>query len=232
MDTSPILEWQNLVGGKFIAKVNRFAAYVDVSGVPYYVHVPNPTLAAELLRPGADVLMAVLPPPHKTKFRLIAANTGDLWATLDTAIPNVVFREGIRRSLFAEFTGRTVLKEGVRLGNSLIDFLLSGPRPCYVEIKSCTLVRDGTALFPDAITERGRRHLRELEGAVKSGAESHMVWIVQRPDANDLRPYKERDPQFAAEMIRARDVGVGFIAYRCSFDGQSLRLQGRLPVIT
>ncbi len=230
MNSTPIIEWPDLVGGRFISKVNRFAAYVDVSGTTYYVHVPNPTAAPELLRPGAHVLMTKLSPNHKTRFRLLAAKVGDLWATLDTAVPNVVFREGISRGLFPEFAGRTVRKEGVRLGRSIIDFLLSGVRPSYVEIKSCTLVRDGTALFPDAITERGLRHLRELELAVASGADAALMWIIQRPDARNLRPYKERDPKFSAEVTRAHRAGVQFLAYCCSFDGSSLRLEGSVPV--
>jgi sugar fermentation stimulation protein A len=174
--------------------------------------------------------MIRLSPTHKTKFRLIAAKTGDLWATLDTAIPNRVFREGIKRSLFPEFTGTAVLKEGIKLGRSLIDFQLTGQRPSYAEVKSCTLVVDRIALFPDAITERGRRHLRELEAAVARGARAYMAWMIQRPDARGLTPYVRKDPEFAAETIRASRVGVGFLAYKCSFGGKSLRLVGSVPV--
>jgi sugar fermentation stimulation protein A len=143
-----------------------------------------------------------------------------------------VFREGIRHSLFTEFIGRTVKKENVRLGKSIIDFQLSGRETTFVEVKSCTMVVDGTALFPDAVTERGSRHLRELEAAVAGGALAFMVWIIQRPDAERLKPYRMRDPKFAAELVRARDAGVGLLAYRCSFDTRSLRLVGRVPVLT
>jgi sugar fermentation stimulation protein A len=231
LDASVIIEWHDLVMGSFVSKVNRFAAHVEVSGTVCYTHVPNPTLATELLKPGAEVLLARLSPGHKTEFRLLAAKSGSLWATIDTSVPNVVFREGIRRSLFAEFAGAVVKKEGVRLGRSLIDFLLSDGKPIYVEVKSCTLVRDGTALFPDAVTERGFRHLRELEGVVASGGTAYLVWIVQRPDAERLMPYREKDPMFAAEVVRAQDIGVSFLAYSCSFDASCLRLIGRLPVV-
>jgi sugar fermentation stimulation protein A len=205
---------------------------VEVSGIEYYTHVPNPTPAAELLKLGADVLLIRMSTHHKTKYRLLAARTGSLWATLDTSISNRVFREGIKHSLFREFIGRTVKKENVRLGKSIIDFQLSGRRVTYVEVKSCTLVLKGTALFPDAVTERGSRHLRELEAAVAGGSQAFMVWIIQRPDAEKLEPYKTKDPKFAAELVRVCDAGVGLFAYRCSFDTQKLRLVGRVPVMT
>jgi sugar fermentation stimulation protein A len=232
LESNSLIEWHDLVGGRFVAKVNRFAAVVEVSGIEHYVHVPNPTPAAELLKLGADVLLIKAPPHRKTEYRLLAARTGSLWATLDTSIPNRVFREGIRHSLLKEFVGRTVKKENVRLGKSIIDFQLSGRKTTYVEVKSCTMVVDGTALFPDAVTERGSRHLRELEAAVAGGAQAFMVWVIQRPDAERLKPYQMRDPKFAAELVRARDVGVGLLAYRCSFDTHNLRLVGQVPVIT
>jgi sugar fermentation stimulation protein A len=232
MKSDALIEWDDLVRGSFVAKVNRFAATVQVSGTEHYTYVPNPTPAAELLKLGADVLLIRMSPHHKTKYRLIAARTGSLWATLDTSIPNVVFREGIKRSLFREFAGRTVKKENVRLGRSVIDFQLSGRKTTYVEVKSCTLVLNGTALFPDAVTERGSRHLRELEVAVASGAQAFMVWIIQRPDAERLKPYKMKDPKFAAELVKARSAGVRLLAYRCSFDARNLMFVGRVPVMT
>lgn len=230
MDPFALITWDTLVRGHFIAKVNRFAARVEVFASECYTYVQNPTPAAELLKPGADVLLVEMSPNHKTRFRLIAARAGKLWATLDTSIPNVTFREGIRRSLFEEFAGRTVKNENVRLGRSIIDFQLSGEKTTYVEVKSCSLVRKGTALFPDAVTERGRRHLKELEEAVAGGAEAFMVWIIQRPDARELEPCRQKDPRFASELVRARRAGVQLLAYRCSFDGQTLRLVGQVPV--
>lgn len=113
----------------------------------------------------------------------------------------------------------------------MIDFQLSGNVPTFVEVKSCSLVSHGIALFPDAVTERGRRHLRELEKAASQGAQAHMVWIIQRPDAVELRPYKEKDPGFAEETIVARRAGVRTLAYKCSFDGRALRLAGRVKVM-
>jgi sugar fermentation stimulation protein A len=224
------LEWEGLARGTFVRKVNQFAAWVSISDNEYYTYVPNPTPAAELLSPGADVLLVPTPSKPKTKFRLLAAETGSLWATLDTSLPNVVFREGVRHSLFEDFAGRVVVKENVRLGRSVIDFLLSGTVLAYVEVKSCTLVRDGTALFPDAVPERGRRHLLELEGALSRGAEAVMVWIVQRPDAIELRPYPKKDPKFSEELSRAKEIGVRILAYRYSFDTKALRLVGRISV--
>jgi sugar fermentation stimulation protein A len=166
MKSDALIEWHDLVGGRSVAKVNRFAAMIEVSGIEYYTYVPNPTPAAELLKLGADVLLVRMSPNHKTRYRLLAARVGSLWATLDTSIPNRVFRDGIRHSLFTEFIGRSVKKENVRLGKSIIDFQLSGRKATYVEVKCGTLVLRGTALFPDAVTERGTRHLRELEAAV------------------------------------------------------------------
>ena len=231
LNLPPLIEWDDLVQGRFIEKVNRFAGYVEVAGVRCYTHIPNPTPARELLTEGADVLLIKTPGSKKTKFRLLAAKSGSIWATLDTAVPNVVFREAIGRALLPEFAGRAIKKEGARLGKSIIDFQLSGGSSAYVEVKSCTLVRNGTALFPDAITERGRRHLTELEMAVSNGGEAYMVWIIQRPDAEELKPFREKDPAFAEETVRAKDTGVGLLAYKCRFDTHSLSLVGRVPVV-
>jgi len=227
-----VLVWNDLILGAFVTKVNRFAGTVIVNGVPSYVYISNPTLTSELLKCGTPVLMQRHPRGKKTAFRLIAAKRGKIWATLDTAIPNLVFREAVRRAAIKEFSSYRIIGENVRFGRSLIDFLLvRGRKLAYVEVKSCTLVEKGIAKFPDAVTKRGLRHLRELEEAVKKGNEAYMVWVIQRPDAKLLVSFWEKDPEFSRELIRAERVGVSLLAYKCHFDGHHLTLLSKVPVV-
>jgi sugar fermentation stimulation protein A len=120
----------------------------------------------------------------------------------------------------------------VSFGHSRIDFLLEGParRPCLVEVKSITLVVDGLGCFPDAVTARGRRHLRELAAVVEAGYRAAVVFVVQRDDATGMRPHDESDPEFGRALREVAGQGVEVYAYGCDVDAGRIEIEGALPV--
>jgi sugar fermentation stimulation protein A len=131
----------------------------------------------------------------------------------------------------ADFEGYSVERVEVPLGDSRIDLLLSGNEGlCYVETKSVNLVVDGRALFPDAPTERGRRHLGELADAVASGHRARAVFIVQRGDAVEMAPHREADELFGEALDRAVALGVEALAYRCRVTPREITITGSIPV--
>jgi|YelNatPaOPRAMG01_1025707.scaffolds.fasta_scaffold01499_15 sugar fermentation stimulation protein A len=232
MNGTIIKSWRGLKPGIFLRRSNRFAGEVLVDGLKRYVHIPNPTTAKDLLKRGASTLVLPNPDGYKTGFRLIAVHTGKMWVSIDTTIPNDVFKLGVKSSLLHPFRGYRIVKENVRLGDSVIDFLLrKGEETVYVEVKSCSLVVRRVALFPDAVTVRGTRQLIDLEKASAAGAKTYMVWIIQRPDAIALEPNHRKDPRFAKEMAKAKQLGVRYLAYKCIFSGSFISLIGRVPVL-
>ncbi|MGD1996400.1 MAG: DNA/RNA nuclease SfsA, partial [Anaerolineae bacterium] len=132
----------------------------------------------------------------------------------------------------APFADVTSIEPEVRRGESRLDFRLDGPRGVsWVEVKSVTLVEDGLALFPDAPTLRGRRHLEELMSLAQKKARAAIVFVVQRPDAAALAPHRAADPAFARALVDAARAGVETYAFRCAVTRQSLYLTSQLPVL-
>src|SRR5690606_448645 len=129
--------------------------------------------------------------------------------------------------------GYTVRKAEASWGQGRVDFLLSAPeKPEFlVETKSCNLVERGLALFPDAPTARGTRHLNELAEAVNQGYRAAVVWFVQRDDAQALAPHAQADPDFARALGKARDQGVEAYAYRCLVEPSGVTVLGEVPIV-
>ena len=136
------------------------------------------------------------------------------------ALANDLFERGLARDAIPEFTGYTRREREPALpDHGRTDFLLETPNgdSAYVEVKSCTHAEDGVAKFPNRQTERGRRHLRSLEALRNDGYETHVVFVVQRPDVDCFRPYREVDPEFAELLTRVREAGVEVHAIMTGF---------------
>ncbi|EKP95824.1 sugar fermentation stimulation protein [Thermaerobacter subterraneus DSM 13965] len=189
------------------------------------------------------------PPPSGTAGRAGSAaeggrrTAGDLllvsfngrWVSVDARMPNRLFAAALDRRALLPFAAYRRWQTEVPWGAGRLDFRLEGAgeplRPCLVETKSCNLVEDGTALFPDAPTARGARHLEELAQAVRQGWRAAVVWFVQRDDAARLAPHRRADPHFAAALARARAAGVEAYAYRCRVSPAGISLLGPIPVV-
>ena len=226
-----------LVEGRFFARRNRFAADVETGGVRCAAHVPNSGRMTELLVEGAPVLLrpATARPNgslRRTAFDLVMVSYRGRWVGIDARVPPGIVAEAWKRGLLLSLVAYTDLRHEVRYGESRLDLLLEGPPGrCYVEAKSVNLVEDGVALFPDAPTTRGVRHLRELARAVEEGHRGAVVFVVQRDDAQALSPNPTADPGFAAALRDVTDAGVEPYAIACTVTPRGLAPERLLPVL-
>ena len=222
-----------LVEGRFIKRLNRFAALVDVERREYLAHVPNSGRMGELLVPGFRVLLVPAPEGtnRKTSFDLALVDTGSALSSADARLPNKLVAEALNRKRMPQFASYPVTRAEQVFGESRLDFLLEGPGgQCYVETKSVTLVEDGVGLFPDAPTIRGVKHLRSLMAARAEGHQAAVVFVIQRADADAFAPHDVADPLLGATLREAVAAGVDAWAYRCRVSEQRIILADEVPV--
>lgn len=235
----------------FLERPNRYTVVAQLHGDRAIVraHCPNPGRLGELLVPGATVYLSVAAPSmamRKTGYdlRFVEHPEHGQLISLDTRLPNQLFAAGLHQGFFAPFLPYTHVAHEVPLVkadqqvtaatiHSRLDFRLTDPagQDCWVEIKSVSLVIAGCARFPDAVTERGRRHVLELAELVAAGGRAAIVFIVQRPDAHELRPQWQTDPAFGEALIAARQAGVAIYAYTCALTLQAVWLEREISVV-
>ena len=222
----------DLVEGIFLERVNRFLARVEVDGREVDVHVANSGRMKELFVPGWRVLVRPVSGDHrKTKFDLVLVDMGNALASADARMPNPLLAEGVANGHLQQFAGYTDMRREVIFGDSRLDLMLEGPSGrCYIEAKSVTLVTNGVALFPDAPTIRGAKHLRTLETALEAGHRAAVVFVVQRPDASAFATSDPSDPDLADALRSAVAAGVEAYAYNCEVTERSIRLDQALPI--
>ena len=197
------------------------------------VHVANSGRLRELLRPDNRMLLAPAPAgtKRKTAYDLALVEFEGVLVSADSRLPNALLQEAIEAGSLSEFAGYDHLSREITFGDSRLDMLLSSEQGrCYIEAKSVTLVEAGTGLFPDAPTERGRKHLGSLVEAVKQGHRAAVVFVIQRPDARAFRPSEEADPDFCQRLLAAARLGVKVYAYRCRVDRQEIEIADAVPV--
>ena len=222
-----------LVEGRFIKRLNRFAALVDVDRKEYLAHVPNSGRMHELLVPGYRVLLAPAPASasRKTAYDLALVDIGDTLSSADARLPNKLLAEAIAEDRLPQFDGYPAVRPEQVFGESRLDFLLEGPGgSCYVETKSVTLVENGVGLFPDAPTLRGVKHLHSLMAAREAGHEAAVIFVIQRADADTFAPHDVADPLLGTTLREAVAAGVKTWAYRCRVDEQSIVLSDEVRV--
>ena len=223
-----------LVEGRFIRRLNRFAALVDVERREYLAHVPNSGRMGELLVPGFRVLLVPAPEGanRKTAFDLALVDTGRALSSADARLPNKLVAEALIQRRMPQFADYPVARGEQVFGESRLDFLLDGPTgKCYVETKSVTLVEEGVGLFPDAPTIRGVKHLRSLMAAREAGHDAAVVFVIQRIDAEAFAPHDAADPLLGTTLREARDAGVAIWAYRCHVTESSIELADTVPAL-
>ena len=222
----------DLVEGRFVARLNRFAALVDVDGREELVHVANSGRMRELFVPGFRVLLKPRSGEHrKTRFDLALVDLGFALSSADARLPNSLVVEALESKALGQFSEYSQVNREVQFGESRLDLMLEGSNGrCYIETKSVTLVVDGVALFPDAPTERGAKHMRSLDQAVAQGHRAAVVFVVQRPDAVAFAPHETADPNFGSALRHSLSCGVEVFAYNCRVSEQSIELHSHLPV--
>lgn len=206
------MKYKNVVSGRFIERPNRFIARVEVDGVIETVHVKNTGRCGELLLPNAEVWLEPSDKAErKTKYDLITVRkcNGELF-NIDSQAPNKIAREWL------ETQGYDRIVPEYRYGASRIDFYMEkGEKRCLLEVKGCTLEVDGIGYFPDAPTERGVKHLRELIRAKGEGYDAAVAFVVQMNGINEVRPNTVTHPEFALALKEARSAGVEILFLQC-----------------
>ena len=210
-----------IVKAKFLSRPNRFIAIVEVEGKEVTVHVKNTGRCKELLPTGATVYLAAAEnPARKTPYDLVAVEKvrpdgSTLLINMDSQAPNEIAAEWLPVSRL--FPTDAILKREVTRGDSRFDFAVIAPNSpmAYVEVKGCTLEREGIAYFPDAPTERGVKHIRELTALAKAGHPTAILFVVQMKEITTLRPNDETHPAFGDALREARHAGVQILAVDC-----------------
>ena len=224
-----------LFHGTLIRRYQRFLADVQLDdGSLVTAHTPNTGSMLGCARPGSRVVLSKSGnPARKYAHSWELVHTDGVWVGINTLLPNRLVREGIENGAIAELAGYREIRSEVAYGTgSRIDLLLSGDAGrCYVEVKNVTLVEEGSALFPDAVTARGQKHLRELMEVVRLGHRGVTVFVVQRGDGERVRPADAIDPAYGALLREAAQAGVELLAYRAEVTLNRVHLNLRLPVL-
>ena len=220
-----------LVEARFIKRLNRFAALVRMEGQEVMVHVANTGRMGELLVPGRPVLLRpAAKPERKTAYDLMLVDLDFALCSTDSRLPPVLVQEAFLNGRLDQFDGYQEVRREVTFEESRFDLMLSGKEGiCYVETKSVNLVENHVALFPDAPTERGRKHLGTLAKAVVAGHRAAAFFVVQRADAEAFRPHLTADPAFAQALRDAAAQGVEVYAYNCEVTRCDITLHRRIP---
>jgi sugar fermentation stimulation protein A len=232
MEKPPDLEFYSLTAASFCSRPNRFVIRASLGGRIVRAACRDPGRLLELLRPGAALLLErSRDPRRRTRFTAVLVRHRGGWVSLVPALANRLFESALKRRAPGLPVAR-VLRREVPVGRSRIDFEIEGPRGnVLVEVKSATLVAAGRALFPDAPTARGTRHVRELIARCREGGRALAVFVVQRGDASSLSPHAANDPAFAEALGAARRAGVGLLAFTCRVTRRGIRLDRRIPVV-
>ncbi|HHX64622.1 MAG TPA: DNA/RNA nuclease SfsA [Chloroflexi bacterium] len=226
------MQFPDLVCGRFVRRDNRFVTTVQIDNELHAAHMANPGRMRELLDPGCRVWLApVHSTTRRTAYDLVLIEYGGIPVSVDSRLPNRLFYEALSDGLDLGRHYPQIETEVVR-GQSRLDFRLTGPAGvCWVEVKSVTLVENRVALFPDAPTVRGRRHLGELEEIVAAGQRALTVFVIQRPDADCFTPNRRTDPDFARALARAARAGVEVRAYTCDVSPRAIAIARRIAVV-
>lgn len=228
-----------LVEGVFLRRYKRFFADVEIDGQTVTAHCPNTGSMRACTEDRAPVrLLWHDNPKRKLPWTLEQICVDGRWILVNTGRPNRVVEEAVREGRIPELQGYDVVQRERRLGDSRVDLLLLdgaddpevARRICWVEVKNVTLVEGGVARFPDAVTARGTKHLRELAAALGPGRRAVLMLHVGHEGGEIVRPADDLDPVWAETVREAASQGVEVLARRCRMDGEGLVLGEAVPV--
>lgn len=223
------MQYTKMVPGIFLRRPNRFIAHIEIDGQEQVCHVKNTGRCRELLTPGAQVwCLDALSPTRKTRYDLIAVQKGERLINMDSQAPNHAAGEFLRDNGIGPLED---LRPETKHGNSRFDFSFTkGSQQCFLEVKGVTLENDGICAFPDAPTERGAKHLRELTQLAKEGYGAYVLFVIQMQDVRYLHPNDDTDPAFAAALREAAAAGVQILAYDCAVTPDTMTIRQNVPV--
>lgn len=220
--------YSKVIPAIFLSRPNRFIAHVLVDGKEEIAHVKNTGRCRELLLPGATVYLYCAPEdsPRKTKYDLIAVYKGDRLVNMDSQAPNAVSEEWLRKCL-----PHADIRREVTFGDSRFDFrIIEGEHTTFLEVKGVTLERDNIAMFPDAPTERGLKHLKELIRCKELGYGAAVLFVVKMKGIQAFRPNDETHPAFGDALREAQRAGVGIFVMDCTVTPDTLNIDSPIPL--
>ena len=226
-----------LIEGRLIRRYKRFLADVQLPGEVITASCPNTGAMLGCADAGNRVWLSEhdsATRKYRHTWQIVEA--GDVMVGINTGLPNRLVEEAIVGGVIPELGGYAALRREVGYGDegSRVDFVLEGGRrkACYVEVKNVTAaVRNGVALFPDCVSERGSRHLRELMRMKAAGVRPVQLYCVQRGDVNEVRPADAIDAEYGRTLREAIDAGVEVLAYRAKVTPAEIRLEAKITVV-
>lgn len=222
--------YKDIIKGTFIERPNRFIGKVWIDGRIETVHVKNTGRCRELLNNGASVILEKSNNPNrKTNFSLISVYKNEKLINIDSQAPNFVVYEALKNNLIDGFICDDIKRE-VTYKKSRFDLFFQNDIPTFMEVKGVTLFEDSTALFPDAITQRGTKHLNELVEAKKEGYGAYVFFLIQASGINLFTPNIERDPIFAEALKNAHKNRVGIFAYTSLVTENSITIGNKISI--
>lgn len=225
------------IKGSFIKRLNRFEGLVEIDGQEKLVHIPNTGRCRELLRLGAEVILEIRESKtRKTPYELIMVYKAERLISIDSQAPNRIVEEAVKKGLTKEIGDYEFVKREVFYKSSRFDLFLKKEEhsgiadSCFIEIKGVTLEVDEVAMFPDAPTERGARHVKELVEALEEGYRAAIVFLVQMDNIKHFTPNRLMDSRFAEALSDAASKGVEILAYSCKVSEDEVVLNESIPV--
>lgn len=224
------MKYDNIKSGRFEKRPNRFIAHVEVDGKMEICHVKNTGRLSELLISGAKVYVEENDnPKRKTRFSLIAVEKDGILYNIDSQAPNKVAKEWVEQGNFLPDV--TFVKSEKTFRKSRFDlYIETENKKIFMEVKGVTLNQEGIGYFPDAPTERGKKHILELCDALEEGYEACILFVVKFQPAKGFTPNRVRQPDFADALIMAQEKGVKVMAVECKVKPDNLSIVREIPV--
>lgn len=229
------MKYNRIEKGTFLSRPNRFIAKVLINGMEETVHVKNTGRCKELLTVGATVYLSVSDNPNrKTKYDLVAVEKirkgkAPLLVNMDSQIPNAVAHEWLKKGLL--FSENAVFRREVTYGKSRFDFYIEdGERKAFLEVKGVTLENGGVASFPDAPTERGIKHIKELCECIQNGYEGYILFVIQMKEISYMMPNDVTHKAFGNALREAEKTGVKILAVDCIVTPDSIECDNFIEI--
>lgn len=225
------MKYNNILKGRFISRPNRFIAHIEVNGKIEICHVKNTGRCKELLVPNATVFVQENNnEKRKTKFSLIGVIKEDKMINMDSQVTNKVVHEWISNgNLFDEVT---LIKPEAKYNNSRFDFYVETKnQKAFIEVKGVTLENQGIVKFPDAPTERGVKHIKELCDCLKEGYDAYIIFVIQIKNVLHFEPNIEMHKEFAEALKEAKNYGVNILAVDCEVEADSIKIRDYVKVL-
>lgn len=224
------MKYENIVKAKFIKRLNRFVAEVEISGIKELCHVKNTGRCKELLIEGATIYLEKSSnQKRKYKYSLVTVEKGGRLVNMDSSAPNKAVHEWLKSECY--FKNITFIKPESTYGKSRFDFYFEyDGKKAYAEVKGVTLENEGVVSFPDAPTERGLKHVNELCECMKDGFEAYIIFVVQMKDVLYFTPNDSHDPKFCNGLRNASKSGVKVLCVDCEVTENEMKIQNEVVI--